>query len=306
MTSLLLLFLFAQQPASPLADLQWMGDGQWNASAKLPNGPRIESRMVVDWGPGRMSLRMRIWAKQGDRFQQSYESLFYWHPHNKRIEYITFATDGTVFRGTATLQGTTLTTEQDATGNFPASRQVFAPDGEGKYTGTTYFKKGDAWVEFLKATSTRVKREKFAAPEKLSDKLATFDKLVGGKWSVSGEMMGQPMSATATHERSLRGTLLLHTVVMGGQPFFWTIVYAGKEKPRFLTCSMTGGLSVGDYTVGEDKWTIHGKSLLPTGQTMEYREVDVWKSDKLLEWQVFVKQGEEWQPVSGKMTSKRD
>ena len=58
MTALMLFLFLAPEPPTPLDDLAWLVEGQWESTAKLPNGQPIESRTTWDWGPGRNSLRV--------------------------------------------------------------------------------------------------------------------------------------------------------------------------------------------------------------------------------------------------------
>ena len=95
-------------------------------------------------------------------------------------------------------------------------------------------------------------------------------------------------------------------VKIGGQELFFMLTYAEKDKVRYITSSTTGQLSEGVYTIEEQKLVMQGTALTPNGREAAYKEEDVFKSDTHMEWVVYTRQGENWQPITGKMTSRKD
>jgi len=296
-----------------LDGLAWLVGGQWNSTPVLPGGRRIEARLVAEWGPGRMSIRMRTFMRSGGRDVQTYESLLLWHPHRRRIETVTFAPGGAVHRGTGSVDHRALTLEQSASGGFPPMRQVFAPGAEdpNRYVGKIFFRRGEEWTEVVSAVSTRTKIGSLGPPAEVSEKarsrLEPVVRLTESMWTLRPAREEAAEDCVLVAEASLRGTLLVLTrrPALTRRPDVLSVTWwdAGRKALRSIRCDAAGGVAEGAFTIDaeEGRWT-RRSTLLEVGEkTCELEEVFLRASPDRFELRERVRADAdaEWAPRSG-------
>ena len=300
-----------------LDGLAWMVGGQWNSEPVLPSGDAISARMVVDWGPGRMSLRMRTYMETPPGESQTYEALLYWQPNERRVEYVTFDPRGHIYRGTGKIDHRCLVLEQGAAGGFPPMRHRYEPDpeNEDRYVGTSYFKVKHDWIVAMRATSDRHEirpsGETATPTPALAAKFGPLARLAGKAWQVSGESAGASISERTRFEGSLGGSLLVaRTTTKQGDldllsrlSVSWWDPEAGQV--RFLACSENGTVARGGYTFAEDGggWSLEWESLEPGGRTTTFRETVDPADEGSLEMKRFEQRDGNWEPVQGRIVA---
>jgi len=174
------------RPLAPLAGMDWLIGGQWNSKAALPSGQVIESRIVVEFGPGQWSMRMIYFVKAKEGEYEQYETFFWGDPQGPGLQYITFSVQGSVIRGTGTVKDGVMTLEQAKTKVYPAMRSIYRRDAEDKdkYVGENFWNTDGKWKKVMTATCTR---SKLSAPAKLAvaerrGKLDALKNFAGGEF----------------------------------------------------------------------------------------------------------------------------
>jgi hypothetical protein len=306
----------AGEPAAlprALDGIAWLVGGQWNSTARLPSGMRIQARLVAEWGPGRLSMRLRTWMKKGDGEAQTYESLLYWHRRKERVEYLTFGPGGRTYRGTGKIDHRRLVLTQEASGGFPALRQVYEPDPEKKdrYRGSSSFQKDGRWTEVMSAVSTRGEIRPFgraAAKETSpSDRLGPLAKMAGGEWRLAGGEEEARVSVAG----SLGGALLLAWTSQpaGGKPASLRVSWrdAPSGAVRFLEVRRDADPVEGRWSFLDDgaRWVREWTVVPPEGEAIAHREEYAWKSADRAEVRALRREGGEWKERSSSVISRR-
>ena len=221
----------------PLDGIAWLVGGQWEAKSALPGGRNVESRMVVEFGPGKWSLRMRYYVRQGDEEYQQYETLLWADPELRAdqggtgVKYVTFGLQGLVVEGSGTIKDGVMTLEQPMSANFPAMRSVFKPDpkDKDKYIGDTFLGAGGEWLAGTRATQTRkpiqARQKRRIFPD--NAKLAPLHRFVGGEWSYAMAKTPETTIGYHTQEPSLHANIQIGKSVS---------LKGGKRVPDSLAC----------------------------------------------------------------------
>ena len=284
MTTILLLLFLAPEPPTPLDDLQWLVAGQWESKAKLPNGQPIESRTLWDRGPGRYSLRGRVYIRQKEEEYLQYESIVYLN--GKRIEYITFTLQGPVIRGVGRLEKGKLILEQPASTLYPPMRTVYTPDEKNKdrFVGENYWKKDGEWQLVMSAEQRRTPRKARklrAAKSPVSDKLTAFKPLLG-YWEKTAVHSG---ADTLQFEPSLHGALIRSTSTYTGSATQVHWIYYDPERKTLAVfgCGAKGRVERFDLTLqtGDKRLALTVMDSETEGvarNTMTWKDADQFES----------------------------
>jgi hypothetical protein len=294
------------KPPTPLEPVGWLVDGQWESKARLPGGREIETRTLWDWGPGRYSLRGRIYVRKGDGEFLQYESVVFWNTPKARLEHVTFALHGSVTRGTGRIEGGKLVLEQPAK-QFPAMRSVYERSKEegDRYVGTNYWKQGDGWREVMKATCERKPRKARKAVETKAVHAGRLEPLrrAIGTWSVMFTREGEFEDRVRTVEPSLHGGLLVDDwsgKLAGVETRFgWTWTYWDPEQRtlRVFSIDSRGRPVEAEIEVARDR--------ILRRWAEDRREVESWKSDKAYEARLEVRSGDEWRESTPQVRARR-
>jgi len=295
MTAILLAMfgLFAPEPQKPLEAVGWLVGGQWESTAKLPDGRPIETRTVWSWGPARQSMRGRTYVRNGDEEVLQYETVIYWHPQRKRVESVTWALLGPVTRGTGTIEGNKLTLEQPAK-QFPAMKSVWKPDPEDRdrYEGINFWKQGGEWREVMSAASVRKPEkalEKMETRSPAARRLDPLERFVGEwEWTAGDEKQSEVV------ERSQHGGLL-HNATKGR----WAWIYHDPEKRTLLSLGFDARGGVTRTIVSPEDGVVRmaGIEWVPGEKKKEFRAVVTWKDQSTYEYQPLTKEGEKAGPA---------
>ena len=164
--------------------------------------------MVVDWGPGKWSLRIRSYVQQGEFEIQQYESLLWVDPAGSAIKSITFGQDELAVEGGGTIKDGVLTLEQ------PKLRSIYRPDvhDEDKYDGEILFKTKGLWNLAAKPRPERkpLKPLKTHAAIPLAinhGALKPLARFVGGEWSYALKETPNATIGYHTQKWSLHGSI---------------------------------------------------------------------------------------------------
>jgi len=312
------LLLFCCVPAvaeSPLAEMEWLIGGQWESKAALPAGHVIESRIVVEYGPGKWSMRMRYYVKAKQGEYQQYETFFWAAPKKPHVQYITFSTQGAVIRGEGEIKDGVMTLQQPATRLYPEMRSIYRRDAEDKdrYVGENFWNQKGGWKKVMTATCVR---KELSNPPKLKvaerrGKLAAFEPFTRGDfvYSVKGDKaaVGRGRSRFSLHGRLIVGwdfALRDGKSVPYSTSVAWADPKSGAIKrilvdARGAVSTSTIGVEVGRMT---SEWTETPRS----GEATIGRTAIVWTDTDTHEARLFSKDGDEWKPLPGVFVGKRE
>lgn len=87
---------FAQETpaANPLSILDsWVG-GRWVLTLERPDGTKTTVTRTYEWAFDRRVLRGRSDGERGGKPHQARETIYFWNPQTKRIEFLDFIDDG--------------------------------------------------------------------------------------------------------------------------------------------------------------------------------------------------------------------
>ena len=304
----------AEEETSPLEGIAWMVGGQWESKAKLPGGREIESRMVAEFGPGKWSLRMRYYVKQGDKEYEQYETLLWADPTSAGVKYVTFSVQGLVVEGKGAIKDGVMTLEQPKSARFPPMRSTYKLDAEDKdkYVGDTLWNADGKWTTAMRATQTR-KPLKAGESVDLPVKHGPLDVLkgfVGGEWSYA---MNQAPDATLghhIHEWSLHGRIQIGhgTDIKGGKriPGSLSCMWfdPAKKVIQSVSVSNRGTVTHATVTVTEKGTAWSATDLIRNGSKQVSRSEIDWNGKNGYALRLYEGTGEA-ATLSGELTGKR-
>ncbi len=309
---LLTCVVFANE--DPLQPLQPLIGGSWLVDGELPGGQKIRTRLVAERqeSGGHVRIRAYILLSSGEKL--IYETYVFWHPGEKKLQYVTFAADGDVVWGQAKSEPNRLVLEQEAQGKYPRMRVEFEFDPKKKdtYTGRTLLKMGDQW-KGQDARAHRVKggpKHTANLPGK-STQLAPIERLFGGRWEGTGTWNnGSKLNGYNTYAWSLHGRVIESRTYKRDKEGRARQVYTGlhfwdpAKKRIGIVFLASGKLSLGAVTVDGDRWHYEWTTHTAKGAS-RLRETLRFKDKDTQVWTVEAERDGKWLPISGEMTHKR-
>ena len=154
----------AEPPADhPLAAMNWLVSGVWVAEIPSSDGrpTRVETRF--EWAEHGRMLKYVVHFKSADRTVPQYEGMYYWHPGRKHIAMVQVDRSGNVTESVATMDGATLTQENQATqtdGTTRPQRVRIVREGDDGFSFRAMVQREGEWVDAVGFTYKRQKEAK--------------------------------------------------------------------------------------------------------------------------------------------------
>jgi WD40 repeat protein/uncharacterized protein YndB with AHSA1/START domain len=143
-------------PQSPLALLDPL-IGTWEADQPEKNGEQFHARVVYEKALSGRVVNAKSFAIKDDKPSLVYETVFGWHPKDKKAVWRSYSAWGSMYDGQLERKGDTYTFEWDGflDDKTIRYRQTIAVKGD-QYDWVVYARKGDEWHKEKSATFRRI------------------------------------------------------------------------------------------------------------------------------------------------------
>ncbi|HEV3164467.1 MAG TPA: hypothetical protein VGZ22_10615 [Isosphaeraceae bacterium] len=155
--------LKADEPrdSNPLESLSRFVGGAWvtRSDASESNDSHFRVRVIYEWGINHKLMKVKSFLTGEKGEQLVYESFFFWHPGNKKLEFYSISIDGSIFEGSTEARQNTYESVFDSISADKKStfKQTLTFLDDDTLQWTVFSKKDGDWAKMIDAKEYRVR-----------------------------------------------------------------------------------------------------------------------------------------------------